>query len=69
MIFSFLQLNILLKQTRLTYPPDTDLLCDPVKVLVQAVEEEYEQLLAVLLLERGKIRLVLTQRPPVPIKE
>ena len=39
----------------------TNLDSDPVEVLVEAVEEEDEQLLRVLLLERGKIRLVLAQ--------
>ena len=34
-----------------------------VEVLVQAVQQEDQQLLTVLLLERGKVRLVLPQRP------
>ena len=37
---------------------------DSVEVLVQAVQQEDQQLLAVLLLERGKVGLVLPQCPP-----
>ncbi len=40
-----------------------DLLGDPVEILMQAVQKEDEQLLAVLLLERGKARLILPYRP------